>query len=38
LPPKINALLAAIGRLDFMVCRVLHLPFGTSVYSVGRKL
>ncbi len=38
LPPKINALLAAIGRLDFMVCRLLHLPFGTSVYSVGRKL
>jgi SAM-dependent methyltransferase len=38
LPPKINALLTAIGRLDFMVCRVLHLPFGTSVYSVARKL
>jgi SAM-dependent methyltransferase len=38
LPPKINALLTAIGRLDFMVCRLLHLPFGTSVYSVGRKL
>ena len=38
LPPKINALLTAIGRLDFMVCRVFHLPFGTSVYSVGRKL
>jgi ubiquinone/menaquinone biosynthesis C-methylase UbiE len=38
LPPKINALLTAIGRLDFMVCQLLHLPFGTSVYSVGRKL
>jgi len=38
LPPKINALLTAIGRLDFMVCRLLHLPFGTSVYSMGRKL
>jgi len=38
LPPKINALLTAVGRLDFMVCRLLHLPFGTSVYSVGRKL
>jgi hypothetical protein len=38
LPPKINELLTAIGRLDFMVCRLLHLPFGTSVYSVGRKL
>jgi SAM-dependent methyltransferase len=38
LPPQINALLTAIGRLDFMVCRLLHLPFGTSVYSVGRKL
>jgi len=38
LPPRINALLSAIGRLDFMVCRLLHLPFGTSVYSVGRRL
>jgi SAM-dependent methyltransferase len=38
LPPQINALLTAIGRLDFMVCRLLRLPFGTSVYSVGRKL
>jgi SAM-dependent methyltransferase len=38
LPPKINAFLTAIGRLDFMVCRLLHLSFGTSVYSVGRKL
>jgi SAM-dependent methyltransferase len=38
LPAKINALLAAIGKLDFMLCRLLHLPLGTSVYSVGRKL
>ncbi len=38
LPPKINTLLTAIGRLDFTVCRLLHLPFGTSVYTVGRKL
>jgi len=38
LPPKINILLTAIGRLDFTVCRLLHLPFGTSVYTVGRKL
>ena len=38
LPPRINALLSAIGRLDFMVCRLLHLPFGTSVYSVSRRL
>ena len=38
LPPKINALLNAIGKLDFMLCRLLRLPFGTSVYTVSRKL
>ena len=38
LPPKINALLTTIGRLDFMVCRLLRPPFGTSVYCVGRKV
>jgi len=38
LPRKINDLLTAIARLDFTVCQSLRLPFGTSVYSVGRKL
>ena len=38
MPPKINALLATLGRLDFAACRRLHPPFGTSVYTVTRKL
>ena len=38
MPPQINALLATLGRLDFAACRRLHPPFGTSVYTVTRKL
>jgi SAM-dependent methyltransferase len=37
-PPWINALLTTLGRLDFAACRSLHPPFGTSVYTVARKL
>jgi ubiquinone/menaquinone biosynthesis C-methylase UbiE len=37
-PPQINALLTTLGRLDFAACRRLHPPFGTSVYTVARKL
>jgi SAM-dependent methyltransferase len=37
-PPQINALLTNLGRLDFAACRRLRPPFGTSVYTVARKL
>jgi SAM-dependent methyltransferase len=38
LPASINALLGTLGRLDFAGCRRLHPPFGTSVYTVARRL
>jgi SAM-dependent methyltransferase len=37
-PSQLNALLTTLGRLDFAACRRLHPPFGTSVYTVARKL
>ena len=37
-PSQFNALLTTLGRLDFAACRRLHPPFGTSVYTVARKL
>jgi SAM-dependent methyltransferase len=38
LPSWINSLLTSVGKLDFAACRKLHPPFGTSVYTVARKL
>lgn len=37
LPWLVNRGLIAMGRFDFMICRLLHIPFGTSVFSVARK-
>jgi SAM-dependent methyltransferase len=38
MPPKpVNALLKAVARLDFALCRSLRAPVGTSVFSVSRK-
>jgi SAM-dependent methyltransferase len=35
--PGINAVLHRLGKLDFAVCRTLHPPFGTSIYTVARR-
>ncbi len=36
-PGPVNALLKAMARLDFALCRWIRAPLGTSVFSVGRK-
>lgn len=35
--PLLNRVLLALGTLDAALCRLLHAPFGTSVFSVARK-
>lgn len=38
MPPRIvNELLAAAAGVDARLCALLHIPFGTSVFSVARK-
>lgn len=38
LPPAwLNRLLAACGHLDARLCRVLHLPWGSSVFATARR-
>jgi SAM-dependent methyltransferase len=38
MPPMwLNAMLIRLGRLDARVCRLAHLPFGTSWFVVARK-
>jgi len=38
MPPRVvNELLAACACLDARVCKLLRVPFGTSVFSVARK-
>lgn len=36
-PAFLNRLLAAIGRWDARLCRMLQVPFGSSVFVVARK-
>lgn len=37
LPSFINQALALLTKMDITLCRLLHLPFGTSVFAVARK-
>jgi 2-polyprenyl-3-methyl-5-hydroxy-6-metoxy-1,4-benzoquinol methylase len=37
LPGLVNRGLIAMGRFDARLCGLLHIPFGTSVFSVARK-
>ncbi len=37
LPAFINQTLALLTKMDITLCRLLHLPFGTSVFAVARK-
>ncbi|CAN5696227.1 class I SAM-dependent methyltransferase [soil metagenome] len=37
LPPIVNRALALLTKMDITLCRLLHLPFGTSVFAVARK-
>jgi SAM-dependent methyltransferase len=37
LPGPLNALLMAVARVDFRICRALRWRLGTSVFAVGRK-
>lgn len=37
LPPMANRALALLTKMDITLCRLLHLPFGTSVFAVARK-
>ncbi len=37
LPACLNRLLAFIGRWDARLCRILHVPFGSSVFVVAGK-
>lgn len=38
MPPEwLNHLLSVGGKLDALVCRTMHLPFGSSVFAVARK-
>ncbi|MGV3661459.1 MAG: class I SAM-dependent methyltransferase [Prosthecobacter sp.] len=36
-PAWFNHLLSAGGKVDAQLCRVLHIPFGSSVFAVARK-
>ncbi len=36
-PAWLNALMAMAGRLDARCCRLLRLPFGTSIFAVASK-
>ncbi|MBL9133247.1 MAG: class I SAM-dependent methyltransferase [Verrucomicrobiaceae bacterium] len=38
LPPWLNGVLAAGGRLDARICRVLRVPFGTSVFATAQRM
>jgi len=37
-PHWMNRMLAAAGRVDAVMCRALHVPFGSSVFAVARKI
>ncbi|MEY4483388.1 MAG: hypothetical protein RL693_840 [Verrucomicrobiota bacterium] len=37
LPPIVNHALALLTKMDITLSRLLHLPFGTSVFAVARK-
>lgn len=37
LPAWVNSALTTLGRADFALCRLLALPFGSSVFAVARK-
>lgn len=37
LPPPLNHALALLTKMDITLCRLLHVPFGTSVFAVARK-
>ena len=37
-PAWMNHILAGMGRLDATLCRELHLPFGSSVFAIARKM
>ncbi|MDP1586553.1 MAG: class I SAM-dependent methyltransferase [Prosthecobacter sp.] len=36
-PPWLNRCLALVGQMDVRLCRLLRLPFGSSVFAVARK-
>lgn len=37
MPNWLGEMLTRIGRMDFRACRQMHIPFGTSVFSVALK-
>lgn len=38
LPPSwLNGLLSGVGRMDAWLCRMLHIPFGSSLFVVSQK-
>lgn len=37
LPPTLNRMMSRVGMWDAWLCRGLHLPFGSSLFTVARK-